>query len=245
MKKIIFFSLSILLSGLAQAQEETSDLERKSMVKLNVIPLTIGSFSADYEYLISTRTTIGTNLTFMPKRSIPMLGSFESTIDDEAVSNQLENAKIGTFSISPQAKFYLGKDVYRGFYIAPFFRYASHSIQLPVNYYYNGQNETVVIDGKINTFSGGIAFGAQWKLSEKFYLDWTIIGPLYGSHNGTLSGNKNLNQEEITEIENALNDFDEIPFIKHSHEVNSQGVKVKTKGPWAGLRIGISVGYRF
>src|SRR5690606_151132 len=132
MKKIIFFSLSILLSGLAQAQEETSDLERKIMVKLNVIPLTIGSFSADYDYLIASRTTIGTNLTFMPTRCILMLGCFESIIGDEAVSNQLENAELATLSISPHAKFYLGKGVCRGFYIAPFFRYASHSIQLPV-----------------------------------------------------------------------------------------------------------------
>src|SRR5690606_37694060 len=193
MKKIIFFLLSIWLSVLAQAQVDTSDLERKIIVKLYVIPITICSFSADYEYLISSRTTIGTNLTFMPKRSIPMLGSFESIIDDEAGSNQLENAKIGTFSISPQAKFYLGKGVCRGFYIAPLFRYASHSIQLPVNYDYNGQNETVVIDGNITTVSGGIAFGAQWELSEHVYLDWAIIGPLYGSHDGSLSGNKNLN----------------------------------------------------
>src|SRR5690554_187933 len=245
MKKIILILLCIFFTSNVLSQEEKPESVKNNMVKLNVLPLTFGSISADYERVISSKTTIGLNLTLMPKRKTPMLGIFESLIDDEAATNQFKNAKIGTFSVSPQVRFYLGKSAYRGFYVAPFLRYASHSLEIPVEYIYENQEESVVIDGSINAFSGGIALGAQWQLSEKIYLDWTIVGPLYGGHKGTLSGQKNLNPEEVHEIEQALNDFEGLPFVDYTHEVNDNGVTVDTKGGWAGLRIGLAVGYRF
>lgn len=245
MKKIILILWCIFFTSNVLAQEEKPESGRDNMVKLNVLPLTFGSISADYERVISHKTTIGLNLTLMPQRKPPMLGIFESIIDDEAATNQLKNAKISTFSVSPQVRFYLGKSAYRGFYIAPFLRYASHSLEIPVEYIYNNQEETVVIDGSINAFSGGISFGAQWQLSEKIYLDWTIIGPLYGGHKGTLSGQKSLTSEEVHEVEKALNDFEGLPYVDYTHEVNNDGVTIKTKGPWAGLRIALAIGYRF
>ncbi|WP_312323648.1 hypothetical protein [Soonwooa sp.] len=45
-------------------------------------------------------------------------------------------------------------------------------------------------------------------------------------------------------MQDELNDL-EIPLVKHKTEINSNGGTVKLDEPWAGLRSGLSFGYRF
>lgn len=92
--------------------------------------------------------------------------------------------------------------------------------------------------------SGGLAFGAQWRLANNFYLDWMIMGPHFGSAKGTLEGKRALNPDEQTTIKKALGDLD-IPVVDLEYEVNDNGAKLKLDGPWAGIRAVIGVGYRF
>lgn len=243
MKKLLLFL--ILFSGMTVVSQENtvSHLDR-NLVKLNALALTTGTVSVQYERLITPKSAIGISLNLMPKRRIPFLGMAESYIDDPSTFNQLKNSRISTFSITPEYRFYLGKEAFEGFYIAPFFRYASHNAEFPVTYYYQGNEQSVTIDGKLNAFSGGIAFGAQWKITDKLYLDWLIAGPMFGRAKGNLSGIAELTDNEVAEVNDALRDLD-IPMVEYQYEVNNSGVNVNVRGPWAGIRAAIGMGYRF
>jgi len=53
-----------------------------------------------------------------------------------------------------------------------------------------------------------------------------------------------LSPEDQEYILEEVNGFD-IPIIKYDVDADSKEVRVKIDGPWAGLRSGLSVGYRF
>jgi hypothetical protein len=99
-------------------------------------------------------------------------------------------------------------------------------------------------DVKANTF--GFLIGAQWKLGKNLWLDWQIIGPHYGSANGTITGTSNLSLSptERTNLENALRNIS-IPFINQNVSVSPNKAIVNLNGPWAGLRTGLSLGFDF
>ncbi len=100
------------------------------------------------------------------------------------------------------------------------------------------------LSGKLNTFTGGLLLGAQWKLGGKVYLDWWMLGPQYGSSDGTLDGKRALNLQEQQELRNQLQDI-EIPFAETTTTVDANGARLDIKGPWAGLRAGLCLGIRF
>ena len=55
---------------------------------------------------------------------------------------------------------------------------------------------------------------------------------------------RTLTPDEQEALRRELEDLD-IPVVKYTTEVNANGGKVKVDGPWAGLRSGLSFGYRF
>lgn len=180
----------------------------------------------------------------------------EELIDDEDTNQQLRNFKMSNFAITPEIKFYFGKDVFRGFYIAPFARYAVYNGSIPFDFEVDANDddvidrtETIPLNGDIKTFTGGLLFGAQWKLSKRIYLDWFILGPNYGSSKGSITGStahfSPVEREELRkELESVFEDAD-IPLVKIKTEVNEETADVNFTGPWAGIRAGLSLGIRF
>ncbi|RRJ93276.1 DUF3575 domain-containing protein [Paenimyroides tangerinum] len=226
------------------SEKVTEINENKNLVKLNLLALTMGNFSFQYERSIGSKFTIGGSINLMPNRKLPFSKKIESLVDDKTTAAQLQGIRLSSFSITPEARFYLGKQVFKGFYVAPFFRYGSYSLKFPLNYTYENQDQSINLDGKVNTISGGLAIGAQWKIAKNVYLDWLIMGPHFGSAKGNLTGNKALNADEQAAIAESLNDLD-IPVVDYEYEVNANGAKAKIKGPWAGVRASIGIGYRF
>ena len=102
------------------------------------------------------------------------------------------------------------------------------------------------MEGSIKSNTFGLLIGAQWKLGKNFWLDWQILGPHYGSANGTITGKTNiaLSTSERTSLENALKDI-AIPFIRKNVVVNPTEAILNLQGPWAGLRTGVSLGFSF
>jgi hypothetical protein len=102
------------------------------------------------------------------------------------------------------------------------------------------------MEGNIKSNTFGLLLGAQWKLGKNFWLDWQILGPNYGSASGTITGKSNiaLSANERTSLENALKDI-AIPFIRKNVTVSPNEAILSLKGPWAGLRTGISLGFDF
>ncbi|TZF82842.1 DUF3575 domain-containing protein [Pedobacter sp. BS3] len=242
---MLVFAAFTQYSYAQSAAKADSVKSKQNLVKMNVLALPLKTFSVQYERLLTRKISVGLGFSTMPKSGIPFKGTFKSLIDDEDTKEQIENLKTSNLTITPEVRFYLGKGNYQGFYIAPYARYTHFTAAVPYNYDdENGDKQTINLDGKINAFSGGILFGAQWKLSKIVYLDWWILGGAYGTSKGDLVGNKSLTPQEQQYLKESLDDID-LPLVKTSYEVNDNGAKLHIDGPWANLRAGLSVGIRF
>ena len=243
MKNTVTLLFSLLcFSGFAQETTDFSD--DKNMVKWNILGLTSSTISLQYERLIAPKTSIAANINIMPKRSIPFFSTVEDIVKDKGAIDILKDVKMNAFSFTPEVRFYMGKEAMRGFYIAPFLRYDRFSVDIPVDYIYKEQIEYVTINGNVDGFSGGLSFGAQWRLASQWYLDVTFVGLSYGFASGELSGRRSLDAEEQAEVRKAIDEV-ELPVVKYTYDVNDEGVDVRIKGPWANAKLAVAVGYRF
>lgn len=247
-KKTLLLAL-LLIAGLSQtsiAQKEVNtDQDSKNLVKLNVGALLLKNFSFQYERAISKKISVAGGLRFAPKSRLPFSSTLESAIDDDDTWESIKDFKTGNFAITPEIRFYMGKKVFQGFYIAPFARYAQYSADVPYKFEVNGSEQEIPLNGSVNSITGGILFGAQWKLAERIHLDWWILGPNYGSTSGSISGKKALSNEDQAILREDLKDLEDLPIVNSKSSVDANGVKVDFDGPWAGLRAGLCIGFRF
>lgn len=250
----LIFSFLISTSTTAYSQTTEEKMANESIlglnqVKINAAALSLGNISLQYERAIDKKISVGIGLRFMPKSSLPLKSSIKSILDDDEAWTHIEKLKTGSFAITPEVRFYLGKSIFQGFYIAPFARYANYSAMMPYTFEYEHpsdglQENTLPLDGKVSTFTGGFMIGSQWKLTDLIYLDWWILGPHYGSSNGNITGTKSLSFEEEIGLRTALQDLEDLPFVE-GYEVDPNGARVNIKGPWGGVRAGLAIGIRF
>lgn len=229
--------------------------DSKNLVKINVGALFLKNYSFQYERAVGRKISVGLGVRFAPKSSLPFKSKFKDLADDDEVSRQIDNFRTGNFALTPEVRFYLGKKgVFKGFYLAPFARYATYSGELPYKYEaidpttgatLPGEKE-LFMSGRINTISGGLMIGAQWKLSRLVYLDWWILGASAGSSTGNLKGTSPtpLNTAEQEGLREALADLNN-DYIKTESTVDANGAYTKVDGPWYTVRAGICLGVRF
>lgn len=256
MYKIGLFILIILLinTQMSLAQDQPNgrfDIPQPNMIKWNVAGLPIGSFSFQYERAVTPSISAAAGIRFMPKGSLPFQSVFENIIDNNEVWSHLNQLQTGNIAFTPEVKFYFGKETLQGFYVAPFVRISRYSADLPIHIEYRDDQSDIYIEeevnmtGGISTFTGGVLFGAQWKLANQWYLDWWIVGPQYGTSKGDLTTHKNLTEREQNALRDQLSILEDVPVVDLSSEVNSEGATIHAKGPWTGVRAGLAVGYRF
>lgn len=241
--------------GFVSAQEtdsiRTFNPPRPNLVKLNVAGLPIGNFSFQYERAITQSISVAAGIRFMPKGDLPFKSVFEGIIDNDEVWSHLDQLQISNVAFTPEVKFYFGRETLQGFYVAPFVRIARYSTDIPIHIEYRDNQSDIYIEeninmsGGISTFTGGVLFGAQWKLTDQWYLDWWILGPQYGTSSGSLTTLKNLTEREQDALRDQLSILEDVPLIDLSSEVNSEGATINAKGPWTGVRAGLAIGYRF
>lgn len=252
--------ISLLFSLQSQslyAQRDTSSVNSnlstgpQNLIKASVTSVFLKTYVFQYERAIGKKTALGLGFSFMPKSGPPLKGKIEDLVDNQETWDHVKDYQSSNYAITPEFRYYFGKGVFQGFYVAPFMRFAKYQVDLPFEYSYtlppdeNTIHDTLPMAGSINTFTGGILFGAQWKLSKVVYLDWWILGPNYGTASGSLKGNKALNEQEQTALRQQLNDLGDIPLVDTKYTVTADGVKADIDGPWAGVRAGINVGFRF
>ncbi|MGV3509542.1 MAG: DUF3575 domain-containing protein [Sphingobacteriaceae bacterium] len=259
------FVIAILSFVCTTANAQTDSIKvggmGKNLLKVNLTALPLNNYSIIYERAIGRKISLGLGFRYMPEDNLPLLDQFESIIDDEDTFNDIKDIKTGNFAITPEVKFYFGKGVFRGFYIAPFVRYAEYTGSLPFEFEYEidhdnnpttadqSRNSEIDLDGKITAITGGLLFGAQWKLSKLLYLNWEILGPSFGSSKGNITGTMaDLSdpdvQEGLREELKELEDSD-IPLVEIKTSVNDKEAKADFSGPWAGVRASIGIGFRF
>ncbi len=237
--------------GKTSPKEETKS-RKMNIVKMNLLPAAlIKNFSFQYERVITKHFSIALGARFMPNTGIPFKDRIIAIADvaDPDAANAINNFKMSNFAITPELRLYLSKKGYgRGFYIAPYYRYASFkSDELPIGYTDdNNQQQTITLKGDIKTNSGGLMIGAQWFLGKVVTLDWWIGGAHYGSNKGVFTGisSKALTVDEQAEIKQTIDDFS-LPVGTIKSTVNANGATVNLSGPWVGIRGGLTLGIRF
>lgn len=246
MKKILTVLLLVFISNSLLAQKENDSTHlKKNIVKLNLFALGLKNISVQYERVLSRKISLGLGIRYMPDGSLPFKSTFKNLIDEEDTKNQVDNITLGNFAITPEFRFYTGKKgAPRGFYIAPFVRFARYTTKLPFSYDDGGIKKTIDLSGSLSTVTGGILFGKQWQLGKYVSLDWWIFGPQYGTSNGKIDGKKTLTPSEQSSLREELDDLD-IPLTKITYTVDGNGAVVNFKGPWAGIRSGLCLGIRF
>jgi hypothetical protein len=251
MKKLLLMMCFAMGSSFLWAQEviDSSKHEegtiKKNIIKINVAALVFKNFGLQYERAIAKRISLAGTFRLMPKGAIPFKSSIIKSANDPETERQLNNLQIGNLAFMPEIRFYLGKKgVFHGFYLAPFVAIAKYDADLLFEYDDNGATKNVPMAGSVNSFTGGLMMGAQWKISKALYLDWWILGPHYGSSKGDVIGHKTLTPSEQQSLRDELDALD-IPLTKITYVVDGNGATINFKGPWAGIRSGICIGINF
>lgn len=256
MKKFIIVSAllicsSILLNAQTVLVSPKNETVPRNYIKTNITSIFIHNYSIQYERALSKSISIALAYRYMPNGTLPLkdqiLKRMES--DDQTAIDAINNLTIGNYAITPEIRFYLGKKGYgRGFYIAPFYRYAKYSADnVAIDFETDqDQNRTIELSGNITAQSVGFMLGAQWSIAKYLCLDWWILGPHYGVSTGDMSGitSPALTTQEQADVRQSIEDMD-IPMVKKTAEVSANKVAMIFDGPWAGLRAGISIGIRF
>lgn len=259
---IIFIFSCLLISNMGIAQSQMDEKPAKSeqtlpegtkmnIVKLNLPALALTNFSFQYERVISKRFSATLGIRFMPNTGLPFKNSFVNatgTTDPDAEA-LIRSLKVSNFAITPEVRFYVGKKGYgRGFYLAPYYRFAKFKAdQVSINYETGPTTtNTIKLKGDVTSNSGGLMFGAQWHLGGAITLDWWVLGAHYGKSTGILNGvpSTTLTATEQQDIRDQINSID-MPFGKVTADVSANSVKANFDGPWAGIRGGLAIGFRF
>ena len=217
----------------------------ENMAKINISAFILKGFGVQYERKIGQRTTLALGYSAIPTSTVAFKSFYDKQIDNARVN--IEDFKIGTSIFTPELKYYFGnKGAFHGFYLSTYVRISHYNIEGPVKYNSSTNVErTAIFSGSINSISGGLLLGSNFKIGKKLYLDWWIIGGSLGKASGNVSANTPLNQDEQNGLKDALNNTD-IPLTSIQSEVNANGATVTSKGSVVGLRgLGINFGIRF
>jgi hypothetical protein len=258
MRQSLFIGLLLLISSSAFSQDSLSNSKtsstnavtvKRNIVKWNLSSLVFKNYHFTYERGLTKHISASISYRYMPKGTVP----FESQLTNVINSNDINFSRfqMGNTAITPQLNFYLGKGNLKGFYLAPFGRFANFDISAPINYttVVAGQNVTTTADfaGSIKSTSGGLMMGIQANLSKSIVLDFWLVGAHYGKSKGDLVfvAPAPLSAQEQAALQQSLNEISADPFTFTS-TVNANGATIKTDGPWAGVRgLGIGIGFRF
>ena len=223
----------------------------RNIIKLNVTALVLKNYAFQYERVLNKTVSVAVSFRTMPTTSIPFQKAIlESIGDDDPDSREvIEKLRLSNFAFTPEVRFYIGRKGYgRGFYFAPFYRYASFKTNDLIINYDNTANiqSSLGFSGKLTANTGGLMIGAQWALGKYLSLDWWILGSHYGAGNGTFTGvpDRPLTPDEQSSLRQELEDLD-IPLTDKTVSVTANSASLKLDGPWAGVRAGLCLGVRF
>jgi hypothetical protein len=231
--------------------KEVKQKHHLNIVKINLAPLLLKSYSLQYERVLSRKISVAVQYRMMPTTGLPFKSNILKLVDDEDPDTKkiIEDFRMSNYAITPELRIYLSRKGYgRGFYFAPFYRYASFTSNDLNVFYTNDDNEeqSIKMSGKLTSNTFGLAMGVQSALGKRFVLDWSFFGPHYGSAKGVFSGTSSysLSTDEQDDLREQLEGID-IPLTDKTVDVNANGASLKLDGPWAGWRLAIALGFRF
>jgi len=228
---------------------------KKNVLKANVIGIAL---SGQYERLLSKRVAVGFSYKTIPWGGVPFRGLINP--NNQGTQETLNKLRFHHQALTPEIRFYFGKKGYgNGFYVAPFYRNATFRTSgLGLDFVKdNGQEDTLRFDARINTHTYGMLLGSQWNLGKRFVLDIQFFGPHFGRSNLSIIARPKfdmtpdeqdnleaLGQLFAEEAKNSLTSAG-IPFKNETVLKEPEKISLKANSIWAGIRTGISIGWRF
>lgn len=249
MKKLSLFILVLMFNVSVFAQKEKQKAEMpaaKNCVKLNLTSLFFKNVGIQYERVLAPKISVACQVRLMPKGSLPMANSLDAAAGD---SLDVSSIKVGSFAITPEFRFY-PKHAMKGFYLAPYLRYRNAGLEAPLKYVDdNNANQSILMNGNLTSFGGGLMFGAHFNIGKMVSLDWFILGFQYMVSNGTLDAKTSvpLSASEQQDLRNELSSSQsDNKLFKYSYTVTANGATVSSKFGAIGLRgMGLNLGFRF
>ncbi len=242
MKKLLFVALLLPILN-ANAQKLIGG---KNIIKWNVGSMAARNFHVTYERSLTKNISFSLSYRTMSKGALPFKDQFKEAINSNDIN--LDNFQIGNTAITPELRIYLSMGRMKGFYLAPYVRFATFDLGAPIKYTASTSplvEKEAVFNGKIKSTSAGLMIGYQFQIATKIVLDFQIIGGHYGTSKGDLDFASSLNSFEQTELKKNLDEIDAKPF-KFTSTVSSTGARIISDGPWAGIRaVNIGLGIRF
>lgn len=251
---ILLFLLAPTIIIAQDISKEKPETKKEQALKMNIFKVNISSlflknYSVQYERILTKKISVALGIRFMPTGELPLKKTFlELANGDADLEKTINETRIGNFALTPEFRWYVGKKGYgKGFYIAPYYRFAQFKAEaLPFEYDGGTGVKTVALVGDVTTHSGGVIFGSQWFLGKSITLDWWILGLHYGNGNGTFTGTPStpFTPTEQADIKQEIEAID-LPAGKITAVITANSAKAIIDGPWAGLRGGITLGIRF
>lgn len=229
---------------------QSTNQQPKNSFRVNVTAIFLKNYSFQYERVLNRKVSFAIAYRTMPSSSVPLKNIIlDASNNNQGTKDAIDALRLSNTAITPEFRFYMSKRGYgKGFYIAPFYRYASFNSDNMRFTFTNSSNteSSILLSGKLTANTAGLLFGSQWALGKHLCLDIWFFGPHYGSGVGTFTGvsSTSLTQLEQDNLRKQLEDF-KIPLTTKTVTVNASGATMKLDGPWGGIRSGISFGIRF
>ena len=264
MKKILLLiavSLVVISVSAQEIVKNEEKTEKSNFVKINLLAITGGKYAFEYERVLAKKLAVTVAFGLRPENKLPFSSQISDLIDDQEINSFIAGMKTSGIDITPEVKFYLSKSGFgKGFYLAPYAKFANVDFIIPYTYDVNidfegesvyDREEQIELKGDLKTFTAGLSAGFNFKLAKNIFLDWKIIGPGYGQSKGDVLGKMVLNADEQIGLREQLGDLKEslndLPVkIDIDYNVHNNGADIKlNKSPWASMRTGLSISYRF
>ena len=244
MKKNIYLFLAFSLCS-------SATVFAQNIIKFNLSSVALKHYSLQYERITGPRQSFAVGFGVSPNVGLPFKNTLlDQYSDNEDARKAIESTVFNKITITPEYRFYLGKNGSpRGLYVAPFARYSNMTIDQ--NYTFtpsSGIEHTAHLKGKFNGIGGGVMLGAQWALSGRVTLDWFIVGPFFGKTNASFHGTDDMSDMSAQDKADLENDIEsvEIPMWEIDATVGNNQIDAELKGPFYGVRaFGISLGFMF
>ena len=242
MKKLLFTLLAFPFFANAQ-----SLIGGSNIIKWNLSSLALNNYHFTYERHIYKSLSISVSYRTMPFGNVPYQKQFQDLINSNEIN--FSRFQMGNTAITIEPRIYLSLKKMKGFYIAPYLRFATFDVGAPVKYSSNATvpptSKDADFTGKIKSTSGGLLIGYQFQLLKKLVLDFQIIGGHYGKSSGDLNFVAPLGPFEQQSLRDNLKNININPFTFTS-TVTANGAQITTDGPWAGIRgLNLGLGFRF
>ncbi|HET9056075.1 MAG TPA: hypothetical protein VFN30_04425 [Chitinophagaceae bacterium] len=229
--------------------------DARNVIKINLSSLTTSTFSFQYERALTSRVSLLLGVKFRPAAAIPfksIIKHFLDTTSAKSFTDFVNNAKIESFAVTPEIRFYYGRGPSSGFYLAPFARFESNYLR-PWQYTFVSLGKPVLVDftARQTGIGGGLQLGALFVLSDKISLDLWLAGPYVFANKITVASKTDLSnntEQELSDIRKDIETFsnDYLPGHTAKVTVTSNGAFVVAKGAALGIRtLGVAIGLRF